>query len=119
MAHYYLFDPDVTILGGFVVISLAAVVILAIVSWGVTIGALSNGMVIGITVFWLILYGGIMLSSLLPEPFPTPDRVFAKLQFMLRGQYELHGTMQIAFVAMGLSILAAVVGLIGFNRKDV
>ena len=28
-------------------------------SWGVTIGALSHGTVTGITVFWVVLYGGL------------------------------------------------------------
>ena len=90
-----------------------------VISWGVTVGALASGTVTGITLFWLLLYGGIVLLSLLPEPYPTPDRMLGKLHFVLRGEYDPAVLVQVAGITLTLSLAAAVVGLVGFGRKDV
>ena len=96
-----------------------AAALFVVISWGVTVGALSNGTVIGITVFWLLLYGGILLLSLLPEPYPSPERILDRLKFVLRGQYDPDVVTQVLVTAGILSGLAAIVGLAGFGRKDV
>jgi hypothetical protein len=118
-AHHFLFDPDLSLAGGIMAIVLIAAVLMVVVSWGVTVGALSNGTVLGITIFWLILYGGIVLLSLLPEPYPTPDRMLGRLKFVLRGHYDPDVVGQVVAAALVLSGTAAVVGLAGFGRKDV
>jgi hypothetical protein len=118
-AHYFLLDPDLTLAGGVAAGLLVAAGLTVVVSWGVTVGALSNGTVIGITLFWLLLYGGIVVLSFLPEPYPTPDRVLEKLKYVLRGQYDPTEVTRVLIAAGGLSLAAAVVGLVGFGRKDV
>jgi ABC-2 type transport system permease protein len=118
-AHHFLFDSDLTLAGGLAAVAMVAAVLLVVISWGVTIGALSNGTVMGITLFWLALYGGLFLLSLLPEPYPTPDRVLARLKYVLRGQYDPALVTQVAAASAALSALAAAVGLVGFSRKDV
>jgi ABC-2 type transport system permease protein len=119
VAHHLLLDPDVTWLGGVVAIALVAAILCAVTSWGVTIGALSNGTVMGITVFWIAIYGGLMLLSLLPEPYPSPDRFLARLTVILRGEFQPTLLWQVIGSGVGLGLLAAIVGLIGFGRKDV
>jgi hypothetical protein len=119
LAHHFLFDSDLSLAGGFAAVVMVAAVLVVVVSWGVTIGALSNGTVIGITLFWLALYGGIFLLSLLPEPYPTPDRVLGRLKFVLRGQYDPAVVTQMVAASAVLSGLAAAVGLVGFSRRDV
>ena len=119
VAHHFLFDSDLSLAGGFAAVVMVAAVLLVVISWGVTIGALSNGTVIGITLFWLALYGGIFLLSLLPEPYPTPDRVLGRLKFVLRGQYDPAVATQMVAASAVLSGLAAAVGLVGFSRRDV
>jgi hypothetical protein len=119
VAHHFLFDSDLSLAGGFAAVVMVAAVLLVVISWGVTIGALSNGTVIGITLFWLALYGGIFLLSLLPEPYPTPDRVLGRLKFVLRGQYDPAVVTQMVAAATVLSGLASAVGLVGFTRRDV
>ena len=118
-AHSFLFDPDLSLAGGFMAVVMIAAVLLVVISWGVTVGALTNGTVLGITVFWLILYGGIVLLSLLPEPYPTPDRMLGRLKFVLRGQYDPTLVGQVCIAAGILSAATAIVGLAGFGRKDV
>jgi hypothetical protein len=118
-AHHFLFDPDLSLLGGIVAMVMIAAVLVVVVSWGVTIGALSNGTVIGITLFWLLIYGGIILLSFLPDPYPTPEKLLGRLKYILRGQYDADLVTELAITAGVLSGLAAIVGLIGFSRKDV
>jgi ABC-2 type transport system permease protein len=105
--------------GGLAAVAAVTAVLAVIVSWGVTIGALTNGTVLGITVFWLVLYGAGFLLSLLPEPYPSPDRELARLKFVLRGEFNAGVLLNLVLASAGLSVLAAAVGLYGFSRRDV
>ena len=118
-SYHFLLDPDVTWRGGVAATAIAAAVLAAVVAWGVTVGALASGTVIGITLFWLVLYGVIVLCSFLPDPFPSPTFVIAKMRAVLRGHFDEAEVVKVAggFVALGL--VGAVIGLIGFGRKDV
>lgn len=122
-AAYFLFKDDAQTdlsLGGSVAAVLAVCAALAVVvSWGVTVGALANSTVLGITVFWLGLYGCGFLLSLLPEPWPSPDRQFARLRFVLQGQYDPAALLRLLAAAAALCAAAAAVGLWGFSRRDV
>src|SRR5436309_1518036 len=82
-----------------------------IVSWGVVIGAMTSSTVLGITVFWMILYGAGFLLSLLPEPWPSPDRELARIKFVLRGQFNEALLLNLVLGSVLLSALAAAVGL--------
>lgn len=123
LASYLLFrddaQSDLTLTGGLVAVLAVAAVLAAIVSWGVTIGALTNTTVLGITVFWLVLYGTGFLLSLLPEPWPSPERQLARLKFVLQGQYNPAALTQLVGASAALCLGAAVVGLFGFGRRDV
>jgi hypothetical protein len=123
LASYFLFkddaQSDLSLVGGLVAVAAVCAVLAVIVSWGVTIGALTNGTVLGITVFWLVLYGAGFLLSLLPEPWPSPDRQLARLKFVMQGQYD-HAMFTQLLTACGvLCLAAAVVGLVGFSKRDV
>jgi ABC-2 type transport system permease protein len=85
----------------------------------VTVGSLSGSTVMGITLFWLLLYGGVVVLSLLPEPYPSPERMLGRLKFVLRGQYDPGLVTEVVAASVVLSGAAAVVGLVGFSRKDV
>ena len=62
-----------------------------LVGLGVTIGALTNGTMLGITVFWVVLYGAGFALSWLPEPWPSPERYLDRLRFVLKGEYQSAG----------------------------
>jgi ABC-2 type transport system permease protein len=123
LASYFLFkddaQSDLSLMGGLVAVCAVCAVLAVIVSWGVTIGALSNGTVLGITVFWLVLYGSGFLLSLLPEPWPSPDRQLSRLKFVLQGQYDAEIFTRLLATCGVLCVLSAVVGLIGFSKRDV
>lgn len=122
-ASHFLFqsdaEADLTVAGGLAAVLAVTAVLAAIVSWGVTIGALANGTVLGITVFWLVLYGAGFLLSLLPEPWPSPDRELGRLKYVLRGQFNPTVLTNLVLGSVALSGAAAAVGVVGFNRRDV
>ena len=118
-AHHFLFDPDVTAGGGLAAVGFVACALVVVVSCGVAVGALAAGTVVGVTLFWLVLYGGLVAASLLPDPYPTPEGLLAKLHLVLRGQTDPAGVGTAAAVAAGLSVGAAAVGMVGFGKKDV
>jgi ABC-2 type transport system permease protein len=123
VAGYFLFrddaESDLTLVGGLAAVLAVSAILAVIVSWGVVIGALTNGTVLGITVFWLLLYGAGFLLTLLPEPWPSPERELGRLKFVLRGQFNeiLLGNLVLGSVV--LCTAAAIVGLVGFSKRDV
>lgn len=122
-AGYSLFrtdaETDLTLGGGVAAVVAIAAMLAVIVSWGVVIGALTNGTMMGITVFWLVLYGAGFLLTLLPEPWPNPDRELGRLKFVLRGQFSEALLTNLVLVSAGLCALAAAVGVVGFGKRDV
>ncbi len=122
-ASYLLFkddsQSDLSLTGGLAAVLTVVAVLAVIVSWGVTIGALSSGPMLGITVFWLVLYGSGFLLSLLPEPWPSPERQLARLKFVLQGQYNSAMLTQLLTGCGLMCLVAAAVGLISFGKRDV
>lgn len=123
LGGYFLFradaESDLSLVGGLAAIVAVAAVLAVIVSWGVVIGALTNGTVLGITVFWLVLYGTGFLMTLLPEPWPSPDRELGRLKFVLQGQFNEKLLSDLVLGSVAMCAVAAVVGLIGFSKRDV
>lgn len=123
LACYFLFrsdsQADLSIQGGLIAITSIAVIFAVIVSWGVTIGALTNSAVLGITVFWIVLYGMGFALNWLPEPWPSPEREFHRLKFILQGQYNPSQLADLIIGSVALSLLAGVIGMFGFSRRDV
>lgn len=123
LASYFLFkddsQSDLSLAGAAVAVLTVCAVLAAIVSCGVTIGALTNGTVLGITVFWMVLYGAGFLLSLMPEPWPSPERQLARLKFVLQGHYNSAVLTQLLTGCGAACAIAATIGLIGFSRRDV
>jgi ABC-2 type transport system permease protein len=114
-----LLAEDMTFSGSVVALTTVAVVLVAVVAWGVAIGALANSTIIGITLLWIVLYGSGFLLTLLPASYPSPDRVLKRLPYMLQGHYNSAALGELAIGAAILTGIAAIVGMIGFSRKDV
>jgi len=123
VASYFLFksdaESDLSLSGGMMAIVGVCAGLAAIVSWGVTIGAMTNGTVLGITIFWLVLYGAGFLLTFLPDAYPSPDRELAKLKYVLRGEFTGGPLMNLILGSVVASAVAATVGVIGFGRRDV
>jgi ABC-2 type transport system permease protein len=117
--YHYLLEPDLKF-GGCVAATLIAMSILAaVIAWGVTVGALSNGTMIGITIFWIVLFGVLFLLSFLPDSFPTSSTFVANMRSMLRGNYESSRVANVVFLFLVIATVGATIGLLGFGKKDV
>jgi ABC-2 type transport system permease protein len=110
---------NLTIRGGIVGLVVLTAALGVVVSWGVTIGALANGTVIGITLFWMVIFGGLVMSSQLPPGYPNPQRTFEGLRHVLRGEYVASAVSEFVIACVAISTLAAAIGAIGFARRDV
>lgn len=115
----FLLSEDLTFTGSIVAVLAVCLILAPVIAWGVTLGALSSSTVVGITVMWITLYGLGFLMTLLPMSYPSPDRILKRLPYMLQGHYDMDAIWELALVSTVLMLLAAVVGMIGFSRKDV
>jgi hypothetical protein len=110
---------DLSWTGAAVTIVWLSCLLAAVTAVGVVIGALANSAVLGLAIYWLLLYGGGLLLMLAPESWPTPERELSRLRYVLQGYYSTtyytHGIAATLLVVM----VATAVGLIGYNRKDV
>jgi hypothetical protein len=110
---------NLTLTGGLLGVLVLAAGLAVVVSWGVAIGALANGTVTGITLFWVVLFGGLLVLSQLPANYPTPERMLDELRKVLAGTAKESAVTEFVLVSTALSLAAAAVGLLGFARRDV
>jgi hypothetical protein len=85
----------------------------------VTVSAMTNRTVVGITVLWVVLYGGGFAPGLLPPSFPSPDRGPHRLPHALHGEYNLGVLGELIVWSAGVSFAVSLVGLFWFGRRDV
>lgn len=110
---------NLTVTGGIMGVLVLVAGLTVVVSWGVTVGALSNSTVTGITLFWLVLFGGLLVLAQLPAGYPTPERMLDELRRVLAGIADTSVISDFLLGCLALSGLAAIVGLVGFTRRDV
>jgi ABC-2 type transport system permease protein len=119
LASLFLLQEDLSLIGSVVALLTVAALLGAVISCGVAVSAVANSTVAGIAVLWLILYGGGFAMSLLPPPFPAPDRVLQSLPDIVRGHYHLAALGRLMFWCTVISCAAAVTGMGYFGRRDV
>jgi ABC-2 type transport system permease protein len=119
IAGVFLLHEDVSFTGSAVALGTVCAVLAAIITCGVTVSAICNSTVLGITILWMLLYGGGFALSLLPARYPSPDRALGSLPFILRGYYDLHTLGQLVLWCAAVSVVVAVVGLARFARRDI
>ncbi|MCS7021624.1 MAG: ABC transporter permease [Gemmataceae bacterium] len=110
---------EISLSGAVVAIGLLCLLLAAVTAVGVVIGALANSAVLGIAIYWLLLYGGGLLLMLAPESWPAPERELARLRYVLQGYYSTAFYGRVALATLIVAGAATLVGLIGFSRKDV
>jgi ABC-type transport system involved in multi-copper enzyme maturation permease subunit len=112
-------QEDLSALGSIVALLTVAALLGAVISCGVAVSAIANSTLAGIAVLWLLLYGGGFALSLLPAPFPAPDRVLHSLPDIVRGHYHLAALGRLMTLCIGVSCVAALIGMGYFGRRDV
>ncbi len=114
-----LLGEDLTFHGSLIALWTISVTILGVCAWGTSLGALTNSSILGITILWIILYGGSSLFTLLPESFPAPERIFAKMPGILKGEYGWEQVSPWTNFVLVTSAISIILGIWGFNRKDI
>lgn len=118
-AFHFLLTDDLSLTGcAWAVLTLSAL-LAGVVALGVTVGALSNSTVVGITLLWILLYGSGILMTLLPATYPTPEKALARLPSILRGEYHLPSLMDWIVAGLAICVGSSLFGFLGFSRKDV
>jgi hypothetical protein len=115
----FLLHEDLSLRGSALGLVTVAALLTAVISCGVAVSAMVNSTLMGIAVLWLLLYGGGFALSHLPGAIPSPDRTLQSLPFILRGYYDLHVLGTLIGWSLGLSLVAAMIGLIYFARRDI
>lgn len=118
-ASFFLLHQDVQLLGALVAMSTVAALLIAVISLGVTVSAITSSTVLGIVILWMGLYGASFLMALMPDRFPSLDRILQRLPYILRGYYDLASLGRLFSWCLGLSVGATTVGMIYFARRDV
>jgi hypothetical protein len=119
IASFFLLHEDMRISGILVALLTVAALLAMVITLGVTVSAMTHSTVLGIAVLWMILYGASFLLSILPDRFPAPDRILARLPHVLRGYYDLAVLGRLMLYALGVSLLSAIIGMGYFARSDV
>lgn len=115
----FLLHEDLSLMGSVVGLIVVVCLMTAVVTVGVSVSAMSSSTVMGITVVWIALYGTGFILMMLPESYPSPDRMLHRLPHVLRGYYDWSVVLRLVGWSLGGSLAVALVGLGYFSRRDV
>jgi hypothetical protein len=119
VCSFFLLNKDLKFTGSLVALLTVAALLATVTTCGVSISAMANSTVIGITILWMVLYGAGFVLSLLPREFPSPDRALDHLPNILQGNYDWQALSRLMGWSMAVCLVVALVGMICFSRKDV
>jgi putative exporter of polyketide antibiotics len=119
MAYYMLHSEAMTISGCLVAMLVVASLLVFVVTFGVSVSAMSTNTLVSIAIVWMILYGGGFILSQLPGALPSPERALHALPNVLRGWYDWDILSRLMLTSLGLSAAMGFVGMICFSRRDV
>jgi len=117
-SHFFL-QEDLSFAGSVVALVTVGLLLMTVTTFGVTFSAISNSTLMGITLLWIILYGAGFVLTLVPSRFPSPYRMLTNLPHILRGQFSLPELGQLALWCLLLSVVASLLGMGYFSRRDV
>ena len=116
---YFLLHGDMSIIGSLMALVAVMAVLAVVATFGVTVSALFNSTLFGVAVLWIGLYGAGYALSYLPVSYPTPDRMLANLPNILQGMYDMRQIGRLVEYSALTALVAAVIGLGYFGRRDV
>jgi hypothetical protein len=118
-SYFLLHDENLSLTGSAVAMGTVAALLAAVITCGVTISAMANSTIMGVSMLWLVIYGAGFVLSLLPATYPSPDRALKTLPSILRGSYDTLMVSRVVLCSVAVSALAALIGMIYFSRRDV
>lgn len=117
--YYMLHSEDMTIHGSLVAMLVVASLLVFVVTFGVSVSAMSSNTLVSIAVVWMTLYGGGFIISQLPGSLPSPERALQSLPSVLKGWYDWNVLSRLMLTSLGISAGTALFGMIYFSRRDV
>jgi ABC-2 type transport system permease protein len=118
-SYFLLHDENLSLMGSLVAMGTVAALLAAVITCGVTISAMANSTIMGVSMLWLVVYGVGFVLSFLPATYPSPDRALKALPNILRGSYDTVMVSRVVFCSIAASALAALIGMVYFSRRDV
>jgi len=118
-SFFMLHSENLNLVGSLIALLLVASLLIMVITFGVSVSALSNNTVVSIAIVWMVLYSAGFALSLLPESYPSPDRALQSLPRVLKGFYDWQMVSRLVSGALSLSIVVALAGMFGFSRRDV
>lgn len=119
-ASFCLLHTDsLSLRGALAALAAVAAILMVVITIGVTLSALVNTSMVSIAIGWMVVNGACFLLSLLPESYPTPDRLLKSLPNIMKGYFDLMIMGRLMGAALAISFVAALVGMVLFSRRDV
>jgi ABC-type transport system involved in multi-copper enzyme maturation permease subunit len=115
----FLLEMDLSIVGSLIAMLVVAGVLALVVSCGVTMSSLCNSAVLAIAILWLGIYSLGVGLALLGYGQLNPMRLLALIQGLVQGKYDLEMQGELLGWCALASMIAAMVGLVHFSRRDV
>ncbi len=118
-SYYMLHSEAMTIHGSVAAMIVVASLLVFVVTFGVSVSAMSSNTLVSIAVVWMTLYGGGFIVSQLPGALPSPERALQSLPNVLKGLYDWNVLSRLMLTSLGLSAGTALIGMFYFSRRDV
>jgi hypothetical protein len=119
LASCFLLQFDLSIVGTLLAFLLVAAVLALVVSCGVTMSSLCNSTALGIAILGMGLYGIGVGLALLGYGQLNPMRLLRLIPTLIQGQFDAAAQAELVGWCALASVLAALVGIIHFARRDV
>jgi hypothetical protein len=118
-AHFMLHSEATTLHGSLAALAVMGSFVVFVVTFGVSVSAMSSNTLVSIAVVWMTLYGGGFILSQLPGQLPSPERAMQSLPNVLKGFYDWEVLSRLILTSLGISAGTALVGMFYFSRRDV
>lgn len=118
-SYYMLHSDALTPDGCGVAMLIVGSMLFFVVTFAVTVSAISTNTLVSIAVVWITLYGGGFLMTQLPGSIPSPERALHSLPNVMKGFYDWHALSRTMLISVGVSLGTALFGMITFSRRDV
>jgi ABC-2 type transport system permease protein len=118
VGSYFLLHVDLTLTGSLLAMGTMLVVLGAVVSCGVAVGAMTNNTVVGIAGLWVVLYGAGLVLSRVPAGWLSPERLLSRLPDILKGECDTTALGWFVGTVAAAGLVAGIAGLVGFARRD-
>ena len=118
LAAMLILQSDITPTGCLLALGIVATLLAIVVSCGVAISGMVDSSLLGIALVWIGLYAVGAALVLVPMPMFDYSKTLRNLPIVLRGQVEGTMVLKLIGVGAGTACVIALVGLVGFSRRD-